>query len=140
MRVEAEISELLVEWPAEAHHHAAIGFGDHVHRRRRESTVPKQSPLLVLDDVAGDGELAFLMALLFYGGVMNLIWIVGLAAFVLVEKVMRTGETVGRVIGVALIGWGVWLGASALSHLPSEPIDVSCRPSVVVVTSASLCR
>ncbi len=52
----------------------------------------------------------FLMALLFYGGVMNLIWIVGLALFVLMEKVMLAGVAVGRVTGLLLIAWGVWLG------------------------------
>ena len=55
----------------------------------------------------------FLMALLFYGGVMNLIWIVGLALFVLVEKVMLAGVAVGRVTGLLLIAWGVWLGFTA---------------------------
>lgn len=52
----------------------------------------------------------FLMALLFYGGVMNLAWIVGLALFVLIEKVMPAGIAVGRVTGLLLIAWGVWLG------------------------------
>ena len=55
----------------------------------------------------------FLMALLFYGGVMNLIWIVGLALFVLMEKVMLAGVAVGRVTGLLLIAWGVWLGFTA---------------------------
>ena len=53
------------------------------------------------------------MALLFYGGVMNLIWIVGLALFVLMEKVMLSGVAVGRVTGLLLIAWGVWLGFTA---------------------------
>src|SRR3546814_14388078 len=34
----------------------------------------------------------FLMALLFYGGVMNLYWIAGLALFVLVEKTAPAGH------------------------------------------------
>jgi predicted metal-binding membrane protein len=55
----------------------------------------------------------FLMALLFYGGVMNLIWIVGLALFVLAEKTMPLGVVFGRVTGLLLIGWGVWLGLTA---------------------------
>jgi len=55
----------------------------------------------------------FLMVLLFYGGVMNLIWIVGLALFVLIEKVMPAGVAVGRVTGLLLIAWGVWLGFTA---------------------------
>ena len=55
----------------------------------------------------------FLMALLFYGGVMNLIWIVGLALFVLVEKVMPAGIAFGRITGPLLIAWGGWLGITA---------------------------
>ena len=55
-----------------------------------------------------------LMTLLFYGGVMNLIWIIGLALIVLVEKVMPAGIVFGRVTGLLLIAWGVWLGFTAL--------------------------
>ncbi len=55
----------------------------------------------------------FLMALLFFGGVMNLIWIVGLALFVLMEKVMLAGVAVGRVTGLLFIAWGAWLGFTA---------------------------
>jgi predicted metal-binding membrane protein len=54
-----------------------------------------------------------LMALLFYGGVMNLIWIIGLALLVLVEKVMPAGLAFGRVTGLLLSAWGVWLGFTA---------------------------
>jgi predicted metal-binding membrane protein len=51
----------------------------------------------------------FLMALLFFGGVMNLFWIVGLAAFVLLEKTIPLGHWLGRVAGVALVIWGLLL-------------------------------
>lgn len=51
----------------------------------------------------------FLMALLFFGGVMNLYWIVGLALFVLLEKIMPLGHWLGRVAGIGLVGWGVYL-------------------------------
>lgn len=47
-----------------------------------------------------------LMALLFVGGVMNLAWIAALAILVLVEKMLRAGQWVGRAVGVALIAWG----------------------------------
>ncbi len=50
-----------------------------------------------------------LMALLFVGGVMNLVWVAGLAAFVFVERVAPGGEIIGRVTGVLLIGWGALL-------------------------------
>ena len=48
-----------------------------------------------------------LMALLFVLGVMNLVWIAALAAFVLVEKVIPAGEKVSKITGVLLVGWGV---------------------------------
>jgi predicted metal-binding membrane protein len=48
----------------------------------------------------------FLMALLFYGGVMNLYWIVGLALFVLLEKTIPAGHRLGGLAGLLLIAWG----------------------------------
>lgn len=51
----------------------------------------------------------FLMGLLFFGGVMNLYWISGLALFVLVEKIAPYGHWFGRAVGVALIAWGMAL-------------------------------
>jgi predicted metal-binding membrane protein len=47
------------------------------------------------------------MALLFVGGVMNLLWIAILAVLVLAEKVASGGVWVSRLAGVVLIGWGV---------------------------------
>ncbi len=47
-----------------------------------------------------------LMCLLFVGGVMNLLWIAGLAVFVLVEKVSPQ-RWVSPATGVALVGWGL---------------------------------
>ena len=55
----------------------------------------------------------FLMGLLFFGGVMNLYWIVGLAVFVLFEKLVPAGHWLGRATGVALSVWGVWTLAPA---------------------------
>jgi predicted metal-binding membrane protein len=49
----------------------------------------------------------FLMALLFVGGVMNLYWIVGLAAYVLAEKILPAVQPVMRIVGIALTAWGV---------------------------------
>jgi len=49
-----------------------------------------------------------LMALLFVLGVMNLVWIAALAAFVLAEKVIPAGEKVSKVTGLLLIAWGAW--------------------------------
>jgi predicted metal-binding membrane protein len=50
-----------------------------------------------------------LMALLFYGGVMNLWWIAGLALYVLIEKLAPAGHRLGRYAGGLLILWGAWL-------------------------------
>jgi predicted metal-binding membrane protein len=50
-----------------------------------------------------------LMALLFVGGVMNIIWIAALTIFVLLEKVVPLGRIISRTAGVALLVWGVWL-------------------------------
>lgn len=45
----------------------------------------------------------FLMALLFAGGIMNLVWIAGLAIFVLIEKLAPMGHWISRVAGIAMI-------------------------------------
>lgn len=50
-----------------------------------------------------------LMALLFVLGVMNLVWIAGLALFVLVEKVVPGGAWIGRAAGIGFAAWGVAL-------------------------------
>jgi predicted metal-binding membrane protein len=50
-----------------------------------------------------------LMALLFVAGVMNLVWVGIIAAFVLIEKVVPVGERVGQVAGVILVLAGVAL-------------------------------
>ena len=46
------------------------------------------------------------MALLFFGGVMNLYWIAGLAVIVLLEKTIPAGDTLGKVTGGLLMLWG----------------------------------
>ncbi|MGM0585251.1 MAG: DUF2182 domain-containing protein [Pseudomonadota bacterium] len=54
-----------------------------------------------------------LMALLFVGGVMNLWWIVGLAAYAALEKLGVIGELGGRAVGLVLIAWGAGLLVTA---------------------------
>lgn len=49
-----------------------------------------------------------LMGLLFVGGVMNLLWIAAVAAFVLVEKVLPAGVQAGRASGFLLVAAGVF--------------------------------
>jgi predicted metal-binding membrane protein len=46
------------------------------------------------------------MALLFVLGVMNLVWIAALAAFVLAEKVIPAGDKVSKLTGAMLVAWG----------------------------------
>lgn len=50
-----------------------------------------------------------LMALLFVGGVMNLLWIAALAALVLAEKVFPGGRWIARIGGAAFIAGGLAL-------------------------------
>jgi predicted metal-binding membrane protein len=51
----------------------------------------------------------FLMGLLFFGGIMNLFWIAGLALFVLLEKTVPMGHWFGRIAGICFAAWGVLL-------------------------------
>lgn len=50
-----------------------------------------------------------LMLLLFFGGVMNLLWIAGITLFVLVEKLAPFGRWTCRICGMALIFTGILL-------------------------------
>ena len=56
-----------------------------------------------------------LMGLLFYGGVMELRWIVGLALYVAAEKLIPAGNWLSRFTGILLIGWGAWTVYRALA-------------------------
>ena len=47
-----------------------------------------------------------LMALLFVGGIMNVLWIAALATLVLLEKVAPYGAWLSRGAGVVLLAWG----------------------------------
>ena len=53
-----------------------------------------------------------LMALLFVAGVMNLLWVAAIAAFVLVEKLAPRGDLVSRAAGAVLIVGGITLLAA----------------------------
>lgn len=54
-----------------------------------------------------------LMALLFAGGVMNILWVVALAALVLLEKLLPQGQWVARVSGVLMVAFAAYLLVSA---------------------------
>jgi predicted metal-binding membrane protein len=47
-----------------------------------------------------------LMGILFFGGIMNLYWIIGLAIIVLLEKLLPIGALVSRITGGLLLVWG----------------------------------
>ena len=55
----------------------------------------------------------FLMALLFVAGVMNVLWVATITAFVLIEKVAPRGDVVGRVVGVVLVIAGLMMLSQA---------------------------
>jgi len=48
-----------------------------------------------------------LMALLFVGGLMSLVWVGAIALFVLLEKTMPWGDWISRLGGMLLVVWGV---------------------------------
>jgi predicted metal-binding membrane protein len=50
-----------------------------------------------------------LMALLFVSGIMNLYWIVGLALYVLAEKILPLGAVISRIFGIILIFTGIYV-------------------------------
>ena len=55
-----------------------------------------------------------LMALLFVGGVMNVLWIAAIAILVLAEKVIPAGRVISRTAGAGLFAGGGWLLGQAL--------------------------
>ena len=56
-----------------------------------------------------------LMALLFVGGVMNVIWIAAISFFVLIEKIVPAGRVISRIAGVGFFAWGLWLLGQTMS-------------------------
>ncbi len=54
-----------------------------------------------------------LMALLFVGGVMNLLWVGVITMFVLIEKVTPRSVWVSRAAGSALVVWAAWVALQA---------------------------
>lgn len=51
----------------------------------------------------------FLMGLLFFGGVMNLLWIAAIAIFVLLEKILPAARLFSRVSGIGMLCFSVFL-------------------------------
>jgi len=50
-----------------------------------------------------------LMALLFVGGVMNLLWIAAIAGFIFIEKILPRGVLFGRAAGGLMVLGGLWM-------------------------------
>jgi predicted metal-binding membrane protein len=50
-----------------------------------------------------------LMGLLFAFGVMNLLWVAGISAFVLLEKITTANQLVSRLSGLLFVGWAAWI-------------------------------
>jgi len=64
------------------------------------------------------------MGLLFVGGVMNLLWIAGLAIYVLLEKLAPFGPALARISGaILLLG-----GAAILAACNRASNTCPCRP------------
>lgn len=49
-----------------------------------------------------------LMALLFVAGVMNTFWIIAISLYVLAEKIVPNSRAVSELVGVGMIGLGIW--------------------------------
>lgn len=54
------------------------------------------------------------MSLMFAAGVMNLLWMAIIAAFVLAEKLAPRGDWIARISGTLLIAWGLRILVGAL--------------------------
>jgi predicted metal-binding membrane protein len=52
------------------------------------------------------------MALLFVGGVINLLWIAAISGFVLIEKIVPAGRLISRIAGIGFVATGAWLVAA----------------------------
>jgi predicted metal-binding membrane protein len=55
-----------------------------------------------------------LMALLFVGGIMNVLWIAAITILVLAEKVIPAGRAIARIAGAGIFVQGVWVLIEAL--------------------------
>ncbi|MBL6080640.1 DUF2182 domain-containing protein [Belnapia sp. T18] len=59
-----------------------------------------------------------LMALLFVGGVMNLLWVAAITLAVLAEKLAPRGRWIARALGAAMVLGGAWVLAVGMGHGP----------------------
>ena len=60
------------------------------------------------------------MALMFVAGVMNIVWMAGIAAYMLLEKVVPAGVWGNRVTwaaGLGMVGWGAWMIVRTMGYV-----------------------
>ena len=50
-----------------------------------------------------------LMGLLFIAGVMNVVWIILITIYVLIEKTVPNSQIISKLVGAGMIGRGIWL-------------------------------
>jgi predicted metal-binding membrane protein len=58
------------------------------------------------------GCCAGLMVALFALGVMSLFWMAVVGAAILIEKLLPRGEAFARVLGIGLVGLGIWVAVA----------------------------
>ena len=80
------------------------------------------------------------MAILFVGGVMNVLWIVAVTIFVSVEKMVPVGRVISRVTGVGFFAGGVWMLAQH-SRRPATKSAVGQKADVTALNlDVRLCQ
>ena len=67
------------------------------------------------------------MALLFVAGVMNLFWMAAITLFILAEKIVPTGDLIGRIAGGMLIAGGIVFIMDEVDDLIAEGDKVVVR-------------
>ena len=61
------------------------------------------------------GCCGLLVALLFVGGLMNLLWVILLALFIFLQKIIPSGDFFARLAAIGLVAEGVWLFSMGMS-------------------------
>ena len=98
---------IYVNWPGAIHE----GNGEALLQDWREG-VPGAFTMGFRNGIFCIGCCWALMVLLFAAGVMNLVWVAAIAAFVLAEKLAPQGRWLSRLAGVLLFAWGTYVVVS----------------------------
>ena len=67
------------------------------------------------------------LAHLFVGGVMNVLWIATISAFVLIEKMMPVSRLICRIAGAGFVAAGTWLVVGLHPESGGEQLPSSLR-------------